>query len=76
MACGKLRPIPMLNLKINRIEGDATNAANGIILLVDDDPRDVEFVRHFCQKLGVTNVIHLVSDGKKAIDYLAGHGRY
>ncbi|HKB90828.1 MAG TPA: response regulator [Opitutaceae bacterium] len=46
-----------------------------IILAVEDDPNDLFFLKRVLEKAGYAS-IHHVDDGKKAIDYLAGHGTY
>ena len=47
---------------------------SGLILLVDDDSHDVEYVHRSCKQLGVLNTIQHVNDGEQAMDYLAGRG--
>jgi len=47
-----------------------------IILQVEDDPNDVIFLRHAMDKAGAINPIHTVSDGRQAIAYLQGTGKY
>jgi CheY-like chemotaxis protein len=47
-----------------------------IILQVEDDPNDVFFLQHAMKKVGVTNPIHVASDGQQAIDYLRGKGEF
>lgn len=47
-----------------------------IILQVEDDPNDVVFLRHAMDKAGVINAIHTVSDGRQAIAYLQGTGKF
>ncbi len=46
------------------------------ILQVEDDPNDVFLFEYAMRKAGVTNPIHVATDGQQAIDYLAGVGRY
>src|SRR5688572_19335100 len=46
------------------------------ILQVEDDPNDVFFLQKAMNKVGVTNPIHVVSDGQEAIDYLKGNGKF
>ena len=46
------------------------------ILQVEDDPNDVFFLQHAMTKAGVANPIHVASDGKQAIDYLNGAGKF
>jgi two-component system, response regulator len=40
------------------------------ILLVEDNPDDVELTRHVLEKHKVTNRIHVAGDGVEALDYL------
>lgn len=40
------------------------------ILLVEDSPDDVLFVKRALEKAGVTHPLHVACDGEKAIDYL------
>ena len=47
-----------------------------VILQVEDDPNDVLFLRHAMDKAGVINPIHAVSDGRQAIAYLQGTGKF
>jgi CheY-like chemotaxis protein len=42
------------------------------ILYVEDDEPDVILMRHIFQKVGITNPLVVVSNGKVAMDYLAG----
>jgi CheY-like chemotaxis protein len=48
----------------------------GIILLVEDDENDVFFFQRAAGRAGVTNRLQVVSDGREAIDYLAGNGSF
>jgi two-component system response regulator len=47
-----------------------------IILLVEDNPSDVELTRRALAKSHVLNKIVVVEDGQEALDYLFGSGRY
>lgn len=42
------------------------------ILLVEDNPDDVELIRYAFRKAGIASPIHLASDGEQAIAYLQG----
>ena len=42
------------------------------ILLVEDDPHDVELTLHAFSEHKLTNAIHVVRDGAEALDYLLG----
>ena len=47
-----------------------------IILQVEDDPNDVYFFRHAMNRLHVQNPVHVVTDGREAVDYLKGAGKF
>ena len=46
------------------------------ILLVEDNPNDVLLIRRAFKKAGVENPLAVVTDGERAIRYLAGEGEY
>ena len=46
------------------------------VLLVEDDPNDAELALHALRKNGMTNGIHVVQDGKEALDFLFCRGAY
>lgn len=46
------------------------------ILQVEDDPNDVFLLQHAMTKAGVTNPVQVVTDGRQAIDYLKGAGKF
>lgn len=46
------------------------------ILLVDDNPNDVELTIHALKKNNLTNRIHVVRDGAEALEYLFSSGAY
>jgi len=46
------------------------------ILLVEDNPNDIELALHAFKKNNVANVIHVVRDGAEALEVLFGTGRY
>jgi len=46
------------------------------ILVVDDDPDDVELVRRAFRRLRVVNPVRVASDGEEAVAYLAGTGPF
>jgi CheY-like chemotaxis protein len=48
----------------------------GPILLVEDNPDDVFFMRRACKSAGLQNPLQVAEDGDKAIDYLAGTGQF
>ena len=49
---------------------------NSPILLVEDRPEDVFLLKSMLERWGVTESLHVVSDGEQAIRYLAGSGVY
>ena len=46
------------------------------ILVVDDSDDDKFLIQHTFKKIGVTDPIHLLSDGAEAIDYMMGEGKF
>lgn len=46
------------------------------ILLVEDDPNDMLFMKTAFEAVGLENAVHEVSDGKQAMAYLGGTGSY
>ena len=46
------------------------------ILLVEDNPNDVELTLHALQKNKLSNRIHVVGDGQEALDFLFCQGAY
>ncbi len=46
------------------------------ILLVEDNPNDVELALHAFKKHKVANRIHVARDGEEALDYIFGEGAY
>jgi two-component system, response regulator len=46
------------------------------VLLVEDDPNDVELTMHAFHKQNLANVIHVVRDGQEALDFLFAEGAY
>ena len=46
------------------------------ILQVEDDPNDVFLLQHALTKAGVTNPVQVAIDGRQAIDYLQGAGKF
>jgi CheY-like chemotaxis protein len=49
---------------------------NTTILLVEDDPNDVLFIKMALEAVGVQNPVVDAKDGKEALDYLSGSGTY
>jgi two-component system response regulator len=46
------------------------------ILLVEDNPDDIELTRIAFEEAGVANLLHVVSDGAEALDYLYARGKH
>lgn len=46
------------------------------VLLVEDDPDDVFFLRDAFQKIGLADALRVVRDGEEAVAYLLGEGAY
>lgn len=46
------------------------------ILLVEDNPNDVELTLHALKKNNLANRIHVVRDGAEALDFVFGSGVY
>jgi CheY-like chemotaxis protein len=46
------------------------------ILLVEDNPRDVEMTLHALKKRNLANKVQVVTDGAEALDFLFAKGRY
>jgi CheY-like chemotaxis protein len=46
------------------------------ILLIEDQPHDVELVELALKDAGVRHVLHVIPDGEDALAYVEGHGAY
>jgi len=46
------------------------------ILQVEDDPNDVILLRHALKSAGINNPVQVANDGREAIDYLQGAGKF
>ena len=46
------------------------------VLLVEDNPNDIELTLHAFKKNNLTNEIKIVRDGAEALDYLFSEGQY
>jgi len=46
------------------------------ILQVEDDENDVFLLRNVFEQTGITNPLHVVTNGQMAIDYLGGKGQF
>jgi two-component system response regulator len=49
---------------------------NNVILLVEDNPDDIELTRYALMKNGIVNEMAVVHDGVAALDYLFCRGNY
>jgi two-component system, response regulator len=47
-----------------------------VILLVEDNPNDIELTKRALKKKNILNDIIVVVDGKMALDYLLGRGEF
>jgi len=52
------------------------NSNEKTILLVEDNPSDVELTKRALQKEHILNEIIVAEDGQEALDYLFGTGKY
>jgi CheY-like chemotaxis protein len=55
---------------------DTMKKTTATILIVDDDPNDLMFIRSAFKAVGTTSTIHTVDGGVEAIAYLKGEGKY
>jgi CheY-like chemotaxis protein len=46
------------------------------VLYAEDDENDAFLIRHAWRKAGIAALLHIVGDGQRAVDYLAGTGEY
>ena len=46
------------------------------VLLVEDEENDVMFMEMALEKAGLMNALRVVEDGREAIDYLSGEGKF
>ena len=53
-----------------------SNPQSKVILLVEDNPDDVDFILRALKKHKVLNEVVVASDGVEALDYLFGKGKY
>ena len=49
---------------------------NTCILQVEDDANDVFLLQHAFRQAGISNAVHVATDGQMAVDYLAGTGAF
>jgi two-component system, response regulator len=70
-----------LQLSVSTLFERANNNDDGAkqaveILLVQDNPRDVELTKRSFTQARITNPMHVVHDGAEALDFLFGTGAY
>ena len=46
------------------------------ILVVEDDENDIFFLTYAMEKVGLENPLQIASDGREAVDYFKGHGKF
>lgn len=51
-------------------------SGSGCVLLIEDDDSDVIFLKRAFVKAGLPHRLQVAEDGRRAIDYLSGAGRY
>ncbi len=56
--------------------GSTKNMGTPTILLAEDDANDVLLLKRAFERAGITNPLHVTSDGEEALAYLAGRGRF
>jgi CheY-like chemotaxis protein len=49
---------------------------DGLILLVEDRPDEVELMKQALHQAGITNPLRVLGDGEEAISYFEGRDRY
>jgi CheY-like chemotaxis protein len=49
---------------------------NTCILQVEDDANDVFLLQHAFRQAGISNPVHVATDGQMAVDYLSGVGAF
>ena len=54
----------------------AGKRARGVVLIVDDNPDDIELLRLAFEKAKAPCGLRSVQDGREAIQYLSGEGKY
>lgn len=54
----------------------ANGARNGVILLADDDPDDLDMMRRALAKNQLANELYTVGDGEELLDYLHHRGKF
>jgi CheY-like chemotaxis protein len=49
---------------------------NGTLLIVEDEENDAFFLRDALHRAGILNPIQVVEDGRLALDYMSGSGKF
>jgi CheY-like chemotaxis protein len=77
-ACGPKARSTAAPLSISRCRNSRGEAMNGLgrILLVEDDPKDVELTLTALEEYNLANEVVVVRDGEEALDYLHCRGNY
>jgi two-component system response regulator len=57
-------------------DNDKSMSTSVEILLVEDNPNDVELTLHVFKRNNITNRVHVAHDGKEALEYIFCSGRY
>jgi CheY-like chemotaxis protein len=53
-----------------------TNPNNSTLLLVEDNPDDIFLMRRALKKAGLNFPLQVVTDGKEALEYFKGEGKF
>lgn len=61
---------------INLLQCTISNSQSKVVLLVEDNPDDVELALRAFKKYKIMNDVIVVNDGTEALDYLFGKGKY
>ena len=66
----------MMNAALERMDAEARAPESSALLVVEDDPNDVLFIRRGLTKAGVGDHLRVARDGEEAIAYLKGEHGY
>jgi CheY-like chemotaxis protein/DNA-binding XRE family transcriptional regulator len=67
---------PLGDTSGNGSGGEAVRAEDVEILLVEDDPRDIDLTLRAFEAAHLTNRLHVAGDGAEALDFLFGRGQH
>ncbi len=56
--------------------GFEKRAGENIILIIEDNPDDIFFIKRALLRAGVENPVYFLKNGEEAINYLSGKGKY